>query len=87
MSDTPFIWRLIGSDIVNPPFNNVTIDNSNDGKALMTVIFYDENVKCVGQWSPFDITAKNINEILMLGSGKPTKPGLYIVNGKKVVIK
>ncbi len=156
----PFLWRYnidYGSmeDIVNPVFSGVTIDNSAEAQARMTVTSTDGTVKFVGQWSPFSITNENIDNVILLGasstlgfskaprdlscfrahfevndgaaarnfvlnfgdegettgimsveyssegqtddsmytldgrklSGKPTTKGLYIKNGRKVVIK
>ena len=64
---TPFIvkWDNTGVNLVNPVFTGVTIS----GTAAQEVESTDGNVKFVGQYSPFDITAGNINEILYVASG------------------
>ena len=64
---TPFIvkWDNTGVNLVNPMFTGVTIS----GTAAQEVESTDGNVKFVGQYSPFDITAGNINEILYVASG------------------
>ena len=64
---TPFIvkWDNTGVNLVNPVFTGVTIS----GTAAQEVVSTDGKVKFVGQYSPFDITADNINEILYVASG------------------
>ena len=65
-----------GSDISDPVFTGVTIDNSDEAKARMTVTSADGKVKFVGQWSPFSIGDTStgdydgdLNEILYVASG------------------
>lgn len=64
---TPFIvkWDNTGVNLVNPVFTGVTIS----GTAAQEVESTDTKVKFVGQYSPFDITDDNINEILYVASG------------------
>ena len=64
---TPFIvkWNNTGVNLENPVFSGVTIS----GTAAQEVESTDGKVKFVGQYSPFDITADNINEILYVASG------------------
>ena len=64
---TPFIikWNNTGVNLVNPVFTGVTISST----AAQEVASTDEKVKFVGQYSPFAITADNINEILYVASG------------------
>ncbi|MBR5030660.1 MAG: M3 family metallopeptidase, partial [Muribaculaceae bacterium] len=68
----PYIvkWATTGENITNPVFTGVTIDNSSEAQANMTVISDDGKVKFVGKYSPFSITDKNINEILKLRTRK-----------------
>ena len=67
----PYIvkWTTPADNISNPVFTGVTIDNSTEAQANMTITSNDGNVKFVGQYSPFDITNENINEILYVASG------------------
>ena len=66
----PYIVKWTGGEsISNPVFSGVTIDNSDEAQARMTVTSTDGKVKFVGQYSPFSITADNINEILYIASG------------------
>ena len=58
-------WETADDNIVNPVFTGVTISStaptavtSNDGKATF-----------VGQYSPFEITADNIDEIILMSTG------------------
>jgi len=64
---TPFIirWNNTGVNISNPVFSGVTIDNAAPTEVEST----DQNVKFVGQYSPFTIDDSNINEILYVASG------------------
>ena len=52
-----------GTDIDNPVFTGVTITSTSP-----TPVVFSTNCNFVGQYSPFEITASNKNEILMLGS-------------------
>lgn len=63
----PYIvkWATTGSNISDPVFSGVTISST----AAKEVVSTDGNVKFVGQYSPFAITADNINEILYVASG------------------
>ena len=63
----PYIvkWATTGSNISNPVFNDVIISST----AASEVESDDKNVKFVGQYSPFDITDANKNEILYVASG------------------
>ena len=63
----PYIvkWTTTGSNISNPVFNDVIISST----AAAEVESDDKNVKFVGQYSPFDITDANKNEILYVASG------------------
>ncbi|MBQ2210995.1 MAG: hypothetical protein II404_13720 [Prevotella sp.] len=66
----PYIIKWTdGESISNPVSSGVTIDNSAEAQARMTVTSNDGKVKFVGQYSPFSITADNINSILYLASG------------------
>ncbi len=67
----PYIvkWTTPADNISNPVFTGVTIDNSTEAQANMTITSNDGNVKFVGQYSPFDITNENKNEILYVASG------------------
>ena len=61
---TPFIVKWApGADIVNPLFQHVNIKGS-----AQTVTSNDTKVQFVGTYSPFEITAGNINDILFIGS-------------------
>ena len=64
---TPFIikWDNTGVNLENPVFIGVTISST----AAQEVESTDGNVKFVGEYSPFDITADNIHEILYVASG------------------
>ncbi len=65
---TPFIikWDGDGSNnLSNPVFNNVTITSTTAQEMKST----DGKVKFIGNYSPFNITADNINEILYVASG------------------
>jgi len=64
---TPFIikWTNTSTTITNPVFIGAAISST----AAQEVESTDGNVKFVGQYSPFDITADNINEILYVASG------------------
>ena len=63
----PYIvkWATTGSNISDPVFNDVIISST----AAAEVESEDKNVKFVGQYSPFDITDANKNEILYVASG------------------
>ena len=143
-------------DVKNPVFPGVTVANTTPTAVEFSIANSSDKCQFVGQYSPFDITAGNINSIIMLGAkntlgysknprtlrsfrahfevpthtdapamnsfvldfgdestgisltpdpsprgegseyytldgrkldGKPTKKGMYIVNGRKVVIK
>ena len=74
----PYIvkWETKGDAITNPTFRDPAFDNSTEAQANMTVTSYDQNVKFVGQWSPFTIGDTSngtydgdINEILYIASG------------------
>ena len=69
---TPFIIKCntetASLDLSDIPFP-VTIDSSVDAITQMTQTSSDGNVKFIGQWSTFDITNDNINEIIYIGSG------------------
>ena len=74
----PYIvkWTTTGDNITNPTFTGVTIDNSDEAQARMTVTSADGNVKFEGQYSPFTIGDTSsgtfdgdLNEILFVGSG------------------
>ena len=74
----PYIvkWETKGDAITNPTFRDPAFDNSAEAQANMTVTSYDQNVKFVGQWSPFTIGDTSngtydgdINEILYIASG------------------
>ena len=61
---TPFIIKWTsGENIVNPTFTGVTISGS-----AQTVTSNDTKVQFVGTYSPFAITAENIDDILYIGS-------------------
>ena len=61
---TPFIVKWApGADIVNPLFQHVNIKGS-----AQTVDSNDGKVHFVGTYSPFEITAENIDDILYIGS-------------------
>ena len=64
---TPFIikWTNTATTITNPVFIGATISSTTPSEVTST----DTKVKFVGQYSPFDITADNINEILYVASG------------------
>jgi hypothetical protein len=64
---TPFIikWDNTGVNLENPVFAGVTISNAAEQEVKST----DTKVKFVGQYSPFNITAENINSILYVASG------------------
>jgi hypothetical protein len=70
---TPFIikWSKANPsnpdlpNLVNPVFAGVTISNAAEQEVKST----DTKVKFVGQYSPFNITAENINSILYVASG------------------
>lgn len=64
---TPFIikWNNTGGTIENPVFTGVTITSTSPTEVTSN----DTHVKFVGQYSPFDITADNINKILYVASG------------------
>ena len=63
----PYIvkWTTTGDDITNPVFSDVTVSSTAEQEVTST----DTKVKFVGQYSPFDITDDNINEILYVASG------------------
>ena len=63
----PYIvkWASTGSNITDPVFSGVTISST----AAREVVSTDQNVKFVGKYSPFSITADNINEILYVATG------------------
>ena len=74
----PYIvkWETTGDAITDPTFRDPAFDNSTEAQANMTVTSYDQNVKFVGQWSPFTIGDTSngtydgdINEILYIASG------------------
>ena len=74
----PYIvkWTTTGDAITDPTFRDPAFDNSAEAQANRTVISYDQNVKFVGQWSPFTIGDisngtydGDINEILYVASG------------------
>ena len=68
---TPFIMRCVTEtesiDLSSHPIS-ATIDGSETAIARMTQTSSDGNVMFVGQWSTFDITNDNINEIVYIGS-------------------
>lgn len=62
----PYIVKWTsGESISNPEFSDVDVAD----EAPTEVTSYDGNVKFVGQYSPFDIDADNINSILYIASG------------------
>ena len=62
----PYIVKWTsGETITNPVFNGVTITSTSPTEVTSN----DTHVKFVGQYSPFDITADNINKILYVASG------------------
>ena len=74
----PYIvkWTTTGDAITDPTFRDPAFDNSTEAQANMTVTSNDQNVKFVGQWSPFTIGDTSngtydgdINEILYVASG------------------
>ena len=154
---TPYIIKWAsGDNLVDPEFTGVTISSTTPTAVEFSIANSSDKCQFVGQYSPFDITAANKDEIIMLGSGnklgysknprtlrsfrahfeiptndgtpaarefvldfgdestslreisneqlvisnydyytldgrkldgKPTKKGMYIVNGKKIVVK
>ena len=58
-------WATTGDDIVSPVFTGVTITSSEP----MAVTSADAKVTFVGQYSPFYITAGNIDEIILMSTG------------------
>lgn len=58
-----------GTNVVNPYFTGVSGAPSISDASLQEITSNDGNVKFVGQFSPFAITADNINEILYIASG------------------
>ena len=74
----PYIvkWTTTGDAITDPTFRDPAFDNSTEAQANMTVTSYDQNVKFVGQWSPFTIGDTSngtydgdINEIIYVAAG------------------
>ena len=68
---TPFLVKFNSSSsitIPTLPSSLCTISGGSTAIANMTQESTDGNVKFVGQWSTFDITASNIDEILYIGS-------------------
>lgn len=58
-------WETTSDNIVNPVFTGVTITNT----APTAVTSTDSKVTFVGQYSPFGITASNIDEIILISTG------------------
>ena len=57
-----------GTNVVNPYFTGVSGAPSISDASLQVITSNDGNVKFVGQFSPFAITAENIDEILYIAS-------------------
>lgn len=69
---TPFIVKYSSSSsitIPTLPSAVCTIDGGSTAITNMTQTSTDGKVKFVGQWSTFDITPENINEIMYVASG------------------
>ena len=75
--------KITDPDLVNPVFSAVTIK----GTTPTPVTSSDGKVQFVGQYAPFTIDGSNKDEVLFLSNGKPTRQGVYINNGRSVIIK
>ena len=66
---TPFIVKWTGTDLPNPVFNGVTIDNSAEALARKTVTSTDSKVSFLGIYSSTNIYSAD-HDNLFLGIGK-----------------
>ena len=66
---TPFIVKWTGTDVTNPVFSGVTIDNSAEALARKTVTSTDSKVSFLGIYSPTNIYSAS-KDNLFLGIGK-----------------